>query len=215
MNAIIASARASAPIKAALAIFLILSSHNDAFFRRPQVTPRARFHVHGFRVSPIPCRNHRPRVDRDQVVGKRISFSISSIWTAEKIASTSPSMASAGGEESPTPASASVNYALVLQNLANQAIIGSTIWTGGSGYKALAENAHLDAFAVLLGLSGVVPMLALNLSTNMAVLNLFGPKARPASALFLSLAMATATGIVEETVFRGQCERIAHYLRAF
>ena len=112
----------------------------------------------------------------------------------------------------------SINTSLVLQNLANQAFIGITIWTGGPGYKTLTENSHFDSTAVLLGIAGVLPLIALsryietsespyvvglNLSTNMAVLNLFGPKARPISVLGLSLLLASVTGIVEETIFRG------------
>lgn len=119
------------------------------------------------------------------------------------------------GEEVPS----SINVSLILQNLGNQALIGYTILLGGSGYAVLTQRAHVDPGALILGVAGVVPMLVLsreietsespyvsglNLSTNMAVLNLFGPQARPALAGLISLVLATVTGIVEETVFRGQ-----------
>jgi membrane protease YdiL (CAAX protease family) len=44
----------------------------------------------------------------------------------------------------------------------------------------------------------------LNLSTNMAVLRLFGAKPQPILAGIASIAMAGLTGVVEETTFRGQ-----------
>ena len=108
---------------------------------------------------------------------------------------------------------------LVVQNLANQALLGYPIWSGGDGFTVLSQQAHFEAGALILGIVGVIPMLALsraietsespfvsglNLSTNMAVLRLFGPTTRPISAFLISLLMATATGIVEETLFRGQ-----------
>ncbi len=115
----------------------------------------------------------------------------------------------------------SINFPLVTQNLANQALIGFQIWTGGSGFRVLSEESHFGVGAVLLGIVGAIPMLALsraietsesplvsglNLSTNMAVLRLFGPTSKPILAFLVSLLMATSTGIVEETVFRGQCK---------
>ncbi|KAL7525101.1 hypothetical protein ACHAWF_001212 [Thalassiosira exigua] len=129
-----------------------------------------------------------------------------------------PSRGDGGGGKA-DPSSTSINFPMILQSLANQALIGSQIWTGGSGYEVLIEQAHPDAGAVFLGVAGTVPLLALsraietsespyvaglNLSTNMAVLNLFGPKSRPASVLAISLVLASVTGVVEETVFRGQ-----------
>eukprot|EP00585_Thalassiosira_rotula_P010156 CAMPEP_0196139290 /NCGR_PEP_ID=MMETSP0910-20130528/6616_1 /TAXON_ID=49265 /ORGANISM="Thalassiosira rotula, Strain GSO102" /LENGTH=402 /DNA_ID=CAMNT_0041399997 /DNA_START=51 /DNA_END=1259 /DNA_ORIENTATION=+ len=130
-------------------------------------------------------------------------------------------MALGGGDDtsSSSSSSSSINLSLIVQNLANQVLIGLTIWTGGSGYDTLVEHAHLDANAVLLGVAGTVPMLALsraietsespfvsglNLSTNMAVLNLFGPKARPVLVAGVTAVLASVTGVVEETVFRGQ-----------
>ena len=124
-------------------------------------------------------------------------------------------------DSSSPPPAPSVNAPLVLRNLANQALIGSTIWSGGSGYEVLVATAHLDPLSVLLGVGGAIPLLALsrtietlelplvsglNLSTNMAVMNLFGPRAKPLQAGALSLVLAAGTGIVEETVFRGQRE---------
>ncbi|KAL7572366.1 hypothetical protein ACA910_021576 [Epithemia clementina (nom. ined.)] len=113
----------------------------------------------------------------------------------------------------------SLNLRLVAQNLANQAFIGSTIWTGGSGFEVLMDKADFGPLAVLLGVAGVLPLLAisraietsdsyalsgLNLATNMAVLRLFGAKPQPISAFVLSALMAVITGVVEETIFRGQ-----------
>jgi membrane protease YdiL (CAAX protease family) len=112
----------------------------------------------------------------------------------------------------------SPNLGLVVQNLANQAIIGSTIWTGGYQYQVLVDKANFDPFGIALGFVGLAPLLALsrqietsesyllsglNLSTNMAVLRLFGPKKQPVVALILSGLMAGLTGVVEEVTFRG------------
>ena len=114
-----------------------------------------------------------------------------------------------------------VNFPLVTQNLANQALVGFQIWTGGRGFTVLSEETHIGIGALILGIVGVIPMLALsraietsespivlglNLSTNMAVLRLFGSTSQPVVAFLVSLLMATSTGIVEETVFRGQCK---------
>lgn len=123
-----------------------------------------------------------------------------------------------GGTAAPPPPQ-SINAPLILQSLANQVVIGSTIWTGGSGYQTLVDCAQFGVPSVLLGLVGVVPLIAasraietsesplvsgLNLSTNMAVLNYFGPTKRPVGAAGASLLMACVTAVVEETVFRGQ-----------
>jgi len=124
-----------------------------------------------------------------------------------------------GGEREPSQGKATVNIPLVLQNLANQALIRCTIWSGGLGYNILSEEAHLGPNAIVFGIIGVIPMLALsrkietsesvfvaglNLSTNMAVLRLFGATPQPLLALLISLFVALSTGIVEETIFRGQ-----------
>lgn len=113
----------------------------------------------------------------------------------------------------------SINAPTILQNIASQALIGSTIWTGGAGYKVLSEQAHFDMIALSLGIIGVIPLITLsrfietsesplaaglNLSTNMAVLRMFGSTPQPVSAFLVSLLMSSLTGIVEETTFRGQ-----------
>lgn len=112
-----------------------------------------------------------------------------------------------------------INFGLIGQNVANQALIGATIWTGGPGYQVLTDTANFGALGVLLGIIGVLPMLALsrqiensesylvsglNLSTNMAVLRLFGPTPKPVLVLLLSALLAGLTGVVEEVTFRGQ-----------
>jgi hypothetical protein len=112
-----------------------------------------------------------------------------------------------------------INVPLVAQNLGNQALLGSQIWTGGTGFVVLSEQSNFGIVALILGTLGVIPMLALsraietsespfvsglNLSTNMAVLRLFGPTSQPITAFFVSFVMAATTGIVEETLFRAQ-----------
>ena len=113
----------------------------------------------------------------------------------------------------------SLNLPLIGRNFANQALIGSTIWTGGIGYQLLQQNAHLGPASVALGLVGLLPLLALsrtieesesylasglNLSTNMAVLRLFGPTPQPIAAFVASAVLAGVTGLAEEVTFRGQ-----------
>jgi len=127
---------------------------------------------------------------------------------------TSLHMANADQEATP-----SINIQIILQNVASQALIGSTIWTGGAGYRVLCEQAHFDTVALSLGMIGVIPLIilsrfietsespfvsGLNLSTNMAVLRMFGPTPQPVLAFLVSLFMSCLTGIVEETTFRGQ-----------
>jgi len=112
-----------------------------------------------------------------------------------------------------------VNYGMILTNIANQVLIGSTIWIGGQGYQVLTSNANFDVGAVILAIVGFLPLYGLssfiessewygvsglNLSTNMAVLRMFGSTPKPIQAVVLSAAMAVLTGIVEETTFRGQ-----------
>lgn len=111
-----------------------------------------------------------------------------------------------------------VNFGLLRQTVINQALIGSTIWTGGIGYQALADHARFGTPALILGLAGAVPLIFfsrfvetnespavadLNLSTNMLVLRLFGDKPQPIVALIVSAFLAGLTGLVEETTFRG------------
>lgn len=113
----------------------------------------------------------------------------------------------------------SINFGLLVQNVANQALIGSTIWTGGPQYGMLVQNSQFGLGALVFGLAGLVPMLAisrtietsespyvsgLNLSTNMAVLRLFGPAPQPIVVGLLSLFISVLTGVVEEVTFRGQ-----------
>jgi len=113
----------------------------------------------------------------------------------------------------------SINIPLILQNIANQALIGYTIWTGGVGYQVLSQQAHFDTAALALGIIGVIPLITLsrfietsespfvsglNLSTNMAVLRMFGSTPKPVSAFLVSICVSFLTGIVEETIFRGQ-----------
>jgi membrane protease YdiL (CAAX protease family) len=112
-----------------------------------------------------------------------------------------------------------INVGLITQSLANQLLIGLTIWTGGLGYRVLTQHADFTPIAAVLGVIGLVPLLAisrtietsesylvsgLNLSTNMAVLRLFGPNPQPVLALLISTVLAGVTGLVEETTFRGQ-----------
>ena len=117
-------------------------------------------------------------------------------------------------------APAAFNLKLIGFTLLNQIILGVTIWTGGPGYERLSTSAHFDVAAVLLGVfAGLAPLVyisrlveesespyfaGLNLSTNMAVLRLFGPEPRPVLAFLASALMAGVTGVVEETLFRGQ-----------
>ena len=85
----------------------------------------------------------------------------------------------------------------------------------------LSDQSLFGPVALILGIAGVIPMLALsrsietsesplvsglNLSTNMAVLRLFGPTSQPIPAFVVSLFLSVTTGVVEETVFRGQGE---------
>lgn len=111
-----------------------------------------------------------------------------------------------------------VNLSLVRQTVLNQAIIGSTIWTGGYGAQVLAKYADISLVAVISGIVGVIPLILfsrwieqneapefadLNVSTNMLVLRLFGNRSQPAVAFVVSALLAGLTGLVEETTFRG------------
>lgn len=127
-----------------------------------------------------------------------------------------------------------VNLSLVRQTLLNQGLIGITIWTGGNGYQVLQNQAHIlnndgsiSTSVLLMALLGVLPLIFfsrqietseapavadLNISTNMLVLRLFGDQSQPITALFVSLLLASVTGLVEETTFRGQVlPQIKHY----
>mmetsp|Transcript_28626 Transcript_28626/g.61385 ORF Transcript_28626/g.61385 Transcript_28626/m.61385 type:complete len:450 (-) Transcript_28626:186-1535(-) len=147
-------------------------------------------------------------------------------WTR---ASSSPLSMSTGGDQdkgeesssSPSfpPSSININTKLVLRNAANQYLLGFQIWTGGTASMVLSDQSLFGPVALILGIAGVIPMLALsrsietsesplvsglNLSTNMAVLRLFGPTSQPIPAFVVSLFLSVTTGVVEETVFRGQ-----------
>ena len=103
-------------------------------------------------------------------------------------------------ESSSLFSSAPINIRLVVRNLANQALIGYGVWTGGTGFTVLSEEARFGPTVLILGIVGVIPMLAisraietsesplvagLNLSTNMAVLRLFGPTSQPILAFLV------------------------------
>jgi membrane protease YdiL (CAAX protease family) len=133
--------------------------------------------------------------------------------------STRLQMQSSGGQASPEGENAGINWLLVGQNACNQALIGSQIFTGGQGYEILMQKAQFGVFGVLLGVAGCIPLLALsraietsdsyvvsglNLSTNMAVLRLFGDTPKPITTALVSAFLAVLTGVVEETTFRGQ-----------
>jgi membrane protease YdiL (CAAX protease family) len=122
------------------------------------------------------------------------------------------------GSKITAPNGPQVNVGLVARLVANQALVGSSIWTGGPGFAALVNYANFDTGGLLLGVAGVVPLLlfsflvenseapqvaGLNLSTNMVVLRLFGSQAEPLVALVVSAFMAALTGLVEEVTFRG------------
>jgi membrane protease YdiL (CAAX protease family) len=158
---------------------------------------------HQHKLSPVAAPPH----DSQQVL-------IMPIPTTSRLSATSPGMNQPENNDK-----FPINLGLIGQNIANQALIGSTIWTGGPGYQILTQGAHFGPFGVLLGIAGVVPLLALsrqietsesylvsglNLSTNMAVLRLFGPTPQPVLALLVSALLAGLTGVVEEVTFRGQ-----------
>ena len=122
-------------------------------------------------------------------------------------------------DEANSPSLPSVNLRMIGQSLLNQAIIGSTIWTGGVGLETLMRYATVNPVAIGLGVAGLLPLLAfsryvetsespivagLNLSTEMAVLRLFGSTPQPIVTLGMSAILGGITGLVEETVFRGQ-----------
>lgn len=112
-----------------------------------------------------------------------------------------------------------VNLGLVGQQAANQALVGSTIWTGGASFQVLAQNAHFGPSSLALGVLGLIPLLAfsqkvensespllagLNLSTNAVLLRMFGSTQQKEVAFTISAFLAVLTGVVEETLFRGQ-----------
>jgi len=121
----------------------------------------------------------------------------------------------------PGTGGASINRGLVRQLVLNQALVGFSIWNGGLGAQVLARDARFDAGpeVLLLGVAGFLPLFllsravetsesglvaGLNLSTNMFTMRLFGAEKKPFKALIVSAALAGITGLVEETIFRGE-----------
>lgn len=107
-----------------------------------------------------------------------------------------------------------VNLSAVGQSAVNQLLLGTAV-----SFDVLAQQAHFDPTGLALGVLGLAPLLAfsnqveqsespavagLNLSTNAAVLRIFGDTPQPAKALAISAVLAGITGVVEEAIFRGQ-----------
>ena len=100
----------------------------------------------------------------------------------------------------------------------NQLVVGYSIWIlNGDGRQLLAAT-QFDPVSLGVGVVGGAAVVAvgrfiekspnplfaeLNLSTNMLVLRLFGPKPQPILAGLVSLGVATLVALTEETVFRG------------
>ena len=100
----------------------------------------------------------------------------------------------------------------------NQLVVGYSIWIlNGDGRQLLAAT-QFDPVSLGVGVVGGAAVVAvgrfiekspnplfaeLNLSTNMLVLRLFGPRPQPIVAGVVSLGVATLVALTEETVFRG------------
>jgi len=114
-----------------------------------------------------------------------------------------------------------LNVNAIRQVIFNQALVGYTIWSGGEGLRVLQADSSLSniPITVVMGVVGFLPLLLLsrsvegsesaavanlNLSTNMFVLRIFGPVPRPIVAFIVSAIIALVTGVVEETIFRGE-----------
>ena len=111
-----------------------------------------------------------------------------------------------------------VNKAMIRSIIINQIVVGYSIWlTNGDG-RALLSATQFDPTSLVVGAAGGLAVIAvgrfiekspnplfaeLNLSTNMLVLRLFGPRPQPIVAGVVSLAIATLVALTEETVFRG------------
>ena len=111
-----------------------------------------------------------------------------------------------------------VNSAMVRSIIINQIVVGYSIWlTNGDG-RALLSATQFDPTSLVVGAAGGLAVIAvgrfiekspnplfaeLNLSTNMLVLRLFGPRPQPIVAGAVSLGIATLVALTEETVFRG------------
>eukprot|EP00579_Thalassiosira_antarctica_P032576 CAMPEP_0202001630 /NCGR_PEP_ID=MMETSP0905-20130828/7689_1 /ASSEMBLY_ACC=CAM_ASM_000554 /TAXON_ID=420261 /ORGANISM="Thalassiosira antarctica, Strain CCMP982" /LENGTH=397 /DNA_ID=CAMNT_0048558363 /DNA_START=93 /DNA_END=1286 /DNA_ORIENTATION=+ len=122
-------------------------------------------------------------------------------------------------EELEEPKPSSFSTRLIRNQILNQLLLGYTIWNGGLGAQTLSQSAHFDAGALALGVAGLLPLwflsrqietseapavADLNVSTNLLVVRMFGDKPQPISALLVSGFTASLTGLVEETVFRGE-----------
>ena len=111
-----------------------------------------------------------------------------------------------------------VNKAMVRSIIINQIVVGYSIWlTNGDGRQLLSAT-NFDPTSLVVGAAGGLAVIAvgrfiekspnplfaeLNLSTNMLVLRLFGPRPQPIVAGVVSLVIATLVALTEETVFRG------------
>jgi len=126
-----------------------------------------------------------------------------------------------GRPDSPPPAPF-LNKRLFAQLIVSQLTIFGFAYfqTGGATLATLLQNSHFDSpTAIALGVAAALPLIGLNrvveesdaeelasinLSTDLLAYSLFGKNTQPAFALFVSAVMCTITGVVEETVFRGQ-----------
>ena len=111
-----------------------------------------------------------------------------------------------------------VNKAMIRSIIINQIVVGYSIWlTNGDGRQLLSAT-QFDPTSLVVGAAGGLAVIAvgrfiekspnplfaeLNLSTNMLVLRLFGPRPQPIVAGVISLGVATLVALTEETVFRG------------
>ena len=101
-----------------------------------------------------------------------------------------------------------VNSAMVRSIIINQIVVGYSIWlTNGDG-RALLSATQFDPTSLVIGAAGGLAVIAvgrfiekspnplfaeLNLSTNMLVLRLFGPRPQPIVAGAVSLGIAIST----------------------
>jgi len=111
-----------------------------------------------------------------------------------------------------------LNTNMLRSIIINQLVVGYSIWIlNGDGRQLLAAT-QFDPVSLGVGVVGGAAVVAvgrfiekspnplfaeLNLSTNMLVLRLFGPRPQPIVAGLVSLAIATLVALTEETVFRG------------
>ena len=111
-----------------------------------------------------------------------------------------------------------LNTNMLRSIIINQLVVGYSIWIlNGDGRQLLAAT-QFDPVSLGVGVVGGAAVVAvgrfiekspnplfaeLNLSTNMLVLRLFGPKPQPILAGLVSLGVATLVALTEETVFRG------------